>query len=263
MTKIGRQLFTLVYIPIIVMLMMGGQHPPADIAREYQEVWQADGGCPSALISMILYIHKVADWRARARRACEHLSIEDLVSDSSPVIALLSEGLQLSNLDGSEKQDHLSDSGKNFNFASINDMSYELTIWTTNLLAIQTLLQLSLLCQSISTPENGTESTMGGQRSLNSILKSICCFQRRPNDLADRILNSVHYAFGERVIGIHPQEYSNSFYDDVAVGAYHMFWPLGALVASPFVTEQRKASARAALRVVGERFCIVQALRYI
>jgi hypothetical protein len=48
-----------------------------------------------------------------------------------------------------------------------------------------------------------------------------------------------------------------------AVGAVHILWPLGVVLASPCIGEGRKGVARRALRKVGEVFRVTTALNYV
>lgn len=275
-TKIGQQLFTLVYMPILAMIMMMGQQPPADIAKDYQEILQADKDCPPDLTSTYEYMNEVADWRARTRMACENLGStgSDHV-ELIKVVALISEGTALSDYserstlkNGTNTKDpEISRTSENhscnkFDYSSVNDLFHDLIKWTTNLLSIQTLLQATMMFQSSAAiSDSEIKLLLANNEVARKTFRDTVHLQQRLNSLADLTLASVPFAFGDHVNDKRKPDFS--IYNNASVGAYHMFWPLGALVASPWVTEDRKIRARAALKIIGERFCIIQAFRYI
>ena len=83
---------------------------------------------------------------------------------------------------------------------------------------------------------------------------------------ADQILGSVSFAFGE-IDSLGTKKHSISHGDTShvgsAVGSVHLLWPLGVILACPYVSDSRKLFAQDALRCIGHVFGVSRALHFV
>ena len=268
-TSQGRQLFILVHTTSIIMTMMAKQCPSPQLSQLVEVfLMNAEESAKGEFI-VASHLQNVASSRFMLWNTCSSIPSKTTNSMKSAEVleqamrltqasyfedwALSQDGWQPRLVSTELKLESLDTAYASYYFESIFVMSNWVTYWTACLLLKQSIVDFLLASESGSTASKDT---------IISVLYITLQYELRA--LAVDILGSISFAFHEiSYLGKCCKVAAVTSNAGSSIGAIHVFWPLGAILASQYTTQFQKQLARKALREVGDRFGIAQALKYV